>query len=81
MTDLAVEFQRLLERRDLAAYRAVAMLDLVIHFFEAQDYDTALSQLKRAQSEFQEAARSVQQFQLGLTKGETNRHGNSISAA
>lgn len=76
---LFAEFQRLLERRDLAAYRAVVACDLAVHFFEAQDYDTAKVQLERARDDFHEAARRVQEFQL-KHKGELNRHGNRSAA-
>lgn len=75
----ATEFQRLLEARDLAAYRAVSAIGQVVDFFEAQDYESALALLKKVRAEFQEADRRVHQFRKS-TKGETTRHGNRSTA-
>jgi hypothetical protein len=71
----ATEFQRLLEARDLAAYRAVSAIAQVVDFFEAQDYENALALLKKVRAEFQEADQRVHQFRKS-SKGETTRHGN-----
>jgi len=76
---IAEEFRQLLERRDLAAYRAAAAVEQVIHFWEAQDYDAAFTSLKRASDEFQEAEQNITQFRK-THKGET-RHGNRTAAA
>jgi hypothetical protein len=69
-------FQRLTNARDLAAYRAVAVLGVVIDFWEAEDFDSALAQLKRARAEFLEADARVTEFhnQRHQQKESTNGH-------
>lgn len=57
------EFRRLLEDRDLAAYRAVAAIDTIFLFFEAQDYDTVFSMLSHAREEFRRAEQAIHDFQ------------------
>jgi hypothetical protein len=80
MTDVLSEFNRLCQMRDLAAYRAVAAIQIVVLFFEAQDYETALTQLQKARAEFQEADRRISEFRKSH-QGELDRHGHTISAA
>jgi hypothetical protein len=75
----ASELQRLLERRDLAAYRAAAAVELVIHFWEAQDYDAAFTSLKRASDEFKNANDSITSFYKSL-QGEKKTHGHNTAA-
>jgi hypothetical protein len=75
----AAEFERLLERRDLAAYRLVSTVDTVILFWEAQDYEASLALLKRAHAEFKHADRQITEFR-NLHKGELPRHGNHPAA-
>jgi hypothetical protein len=75
---IAEQFRQLLERRELAAYRAVSVISTVIDFWEAQDYDAALIQLQRAQNEFKEADSLVTQFRKSH-QGEIT-HGNSSAA-
>ena len=77
---VAAEFQKLIERRDVAAYRAAAAVELVIHFWEAQDYDAAFTSLKRAHDDFQQANSRITEFYKSL-KGENTRHGNRTAAA
>jgi hypothetical protein len=64
LTDTATEFERLLERRDLAAYRVAAALQLVIHFLEAQDYDGMSVQLRYALDDFQAADQRITEFKM-----------------
>lgn len=73
------EFQRLLERRDPAAYSLVGAVDTIIRFREAQDFQSALSLLKRARAEFERADRYITLFR-NLHKGELTRHGNRPAA-
>lgn len=84
MPDSAAHFARLMELRDMAAYRAVSVIGTVIDFFEAQDFDSALEQLKRARAAFHEADRRVTEFyethQLPKTTGEKSAHGNHAAA-
>jgi hypothetical protein len=80
MTNVLSEFNRLCQMRDLAAYRAVAAIEIVVLFFEAQDYETALTQLQKARAEFQEADRRISEFRKSH-QGELDRHGHTISAA
>ena len=73
--------RRLLEERDLAAYRAVAVIQSALDFWESQDYESAFRSLERAREDFMEADARITQFRKSNTQGETARHGNSISAA
>jgi hypothetical protein len=83
MNDPASEFERLLQLRDLAAYRAVSVIQMVLDFFEAQDYESAVNMLDKARAEFDQADLRVVQFRKTLesatkqpTQGEKARHGN-----
>jgi hypothetical protein len=78
MSDPAAAFRTLLEKRDLAAYRAAAAVSMVIHFWEAQDYDAAFTSLKRAHDEFKSAESRVNDFLKSL-KGE-KKHGHRTAA-
>ena len=78
-TDTAAEFARLLERRDLAAYRVVGAVETVILFWEAQDYDASLALLTRARSEFERTEIPIAEFRNSY-KGELTRHGNRPAA-
>lgn len=66
MADLALEFAELCDRRDLAAYRVVSAVETVIRFWEATDFEEALTVLKRAHSEFEAADLRITEF--------TNKH-------
>lgn len=79
--DPAAEFERLLELRDLAAYRAVSVIQMVLDFFEAQDFSSAEQMLSGAREEFRAADERVNLFQQTLaqaTQGEKARHGHRI---
>ncbi len=67
-SDSAVEFRRLLEQRDLAAYRLVAAIETVIRFWEAQEYDQALALLVRARAEFERAEARINQFRNSIDR-------------
>jgi hypothetical protein len=78
-----VEFRKLIERRDLAAYRAAAAVSMVIHFWEAQDYDAAFTSLKRAHDDFELANSRVTEFYKSIhtsKQGENKRHGHRTAA-
>lgn len=79
MADLLAEFQSLLDKRELAAVRLVGTVDSVISFFEAQDYEQALFQLKRARDEYNAVDRQISEFHKSHTGD--NRHGNRTNAA
>ena len=78
-TATAAEFARLLERRDLAAYRVVGAVETVILFWEAQDYGASLALLTRARSEFKRTEIPIAEFR-NSHKGELPRHGNRPAA-
>jgi hypothetical protein len=67
------EFNRLCQSRDLAAYRAVATIQIAVDSFEAQDHKTALAQLQKARAEFQETERRISEFR-NSHKGDPARH-------
>jgi hypothetical protein len=62
LDNLASEFQRLCDRRDLAAYHVAAVVQIVISFFESQNYEDALAMLKRAKSDFDVASKQIEEF-------------------
>jgi hypothetical protein len=62
VADSLAEFQRLLQQRDLAAYRVVSATQVVIDFFEAQDYESALELLKKSQEAFRQADQKINAF-------------------
>jgi predicted negative regulator of RcsB-dependent stress response len=70
----AAAFQSLIAKRDLAAYRAVAAVEMAIHFWEAQDYDATFASLKRAHDDSELANSRVTEFYKSL-RGEQKRHG------
>ena len=78
MTNVLSEFNRLWQRRDLAAYRAVAAIQTVVLFWEAQDYQAALTQLQQARAEFQEAERRISEFH-NSHEGDSARHDHHAS--
>ena len=78
MTNILSEFTRLCHMRDLAAYRAVAAIQIVVDFFEAQHYQTAITQLQKARAEFQEAERLISEFHKAH-KGDSARHDHHAS--
>jgi hypothetical protein len=80
VTDALCEFNRLCEKRDLAAYRAVAAIQTVVLFWEAQDHDDVLAQLQKALADFKTADARISQFRNSY-QGELDRHGHTISAA
>ena len=69
------EFNRLCQRRDLAAYRAVAAIQPVVLFWEAQDYDDVLAQLQKALADFKAADARISQFRNSY-QGDGARHEN-----
>jgi hypothetical protein len=59
---LALEFQELCNRRDLAAYRVVSAVGLVLRFWEAEDFAVSLVKLQRAHAEYELADRRINEF-------------------
>jgi len=80
LTDVLNEFSRLCQKRDLAAYRAVAAIQTVVLFWEAQDYDDVFAQLQKALADFKAADARISQFRNSY-QGELDRHDHTISAA
>jgi hypothetical protein len=78
MTNVLSEFNRLCQMRDLAAYRAVAAIQIVVDFFGGQDYQAALTQLQKARAEFQEAERRISEFH-NSHEGDSARHDHHAS--
>jgi len=62
MNDPRTQLTTLLERRDLAAYRAVSKIQMVLQFWEAQDFENAEQLLRSALTEFEDADRKVNQL-------------------
>lgn len=79
MTDRIAEFQRLLQQRDLAAYRVVSATQVAIDFFEAEDYESALALLKKSQEAFRQADGKINAFTKSHLK-EKSKHGNRPAA-
>ena len=69
------EFNRLCQTRDLAAYGAVAPIQTVVLFWEAQDYDDVLAQLQKALADFKAADARISQFRNAY-QGDGARHEN-----
>lgn len=57
-----LEFQRLYDTREIAAYQLVGAVETVLQFFEAQDFDQAEAALKRALASYQQADSAVTDF-------------------
>jgi len=76
-TQLAI----LLERRDLAAYRCVAVIGQVLDFFEAQDFESAEKMLSKARDEFRDADRKVTELYEQLNLTTEKRPANGITTA
>jgi hypothetical protein len=66
------EFERLCNKRELAAYRMVGVVKTVISFFEAQNYDHALAALKDARAEYDAADRKITEFHNAHKENSTN---------
>jgi hypothetical protein len=79
-TNVLSEFSRLCQTRDLAAYRAVAAIQTVVLFWEAQDHDDVLAQLQKALADFKAADARISQFRNSY-QGELDRDGHTTSAA
>jgi predicted negative regulator of RcsB-dependent stress response len=55
-------FARLVQQRDLAAYRAVSTIQVVLDFFEAQDFESAQRALRNSLAEFRQADERITAF-------------------
>ena len=75
ITSAFSEFNRLCQRRDLAGYRAVAAIQTVLLFWEAQDYDLVLAQLQKVLADFKAADARISQFRNSY-QGDAARHEN-----
>lgn len=80
MNDLRTQLVTLLERRDLAAYRAVSKIQMVLQFWEAQDYENAEQLLRSALAEFEDVDRKINALYREQTKTE-KRPANGITTA
>lgn len=79
MADPAAEFQHLLNQRELAAVRLVAVVDTVVLFWEALDEAEVLVRLQRARADFYDVEARIAEFRKQNSLGET-RHGNRSAA-
>lgn len=71
MTDAYRQFALLCEKRDLAADRAVAALQVVIDFLEAQDYDGMYVDLRRVLDDFKTIDRRITEFRKQFANSQT----------
>ena len=69
MPDAYLTFNRLCEKRDLAAYRVVAELRLIMDYLKAQEYDM-ISGVAEALDAYKAADRQIDEFRK-LYQGET----------
>jgi hypothetical protein len=74
------EFQRLCDRRDLAAYRVAGTVSTVIAFWECQSHDEALALLKTARDEFDAAANDITEFLNSKKESQSDGNDNSSAA-
>jgi hypothetical protein len=70
----------LFERRDLAAYRAVSKIHMVLQFWEAEDFENAEQLLRSALAEFEKADQNVNQLYSQLNPNNEKRPANGITA-
>ena len=70
MPDAYLTFNRLCEKRDLAAYRVVAELRLIMDYLKAQEYDM-ISGVAEALDAYKAADRQIEEFRK-LYQGETS---------
>ena len=79
---LLAEFQRLSEKRDLAAYNAVNAIQFVLSFWEAQTFEDSRQMLQAALEQFQQSDREITEFHhLLVPKKENHSNGNHTTAA
>lgn len=79
--DPAAEFQRLLNQKELAAARLVAVVDTCVLFWEALDEAEVLIRLQRARADFYAVEVQIAKFRKQNSLGENTNHGNRTSAA
>lgn len=77
-SDPRTQLTILLERRDLAAYRAVSKIKLVLDFWEAEDFENAENILRSALAEFDEADQKVTALYQQLNPKNEKRPANGI---
>lgn len=73
MSNPRAEFERLLQKRDCAAYRAVSQIQMVLDFFEALDFESAAATLKKSLEDFRAANQQIEEFRSQLTKKQITR--------
>lgn len=76
----ARELQRLMNLRDLAAYRVVAAVDTVLLFWETQDYDASRARLERARADYARADQQITDFHKFQHSEGDHHHGNRSAA-
>lgn len=81
MNDPRTQLEKLLERRDLAAYRAVSKIQMVLQFWEAEDFENAENILRSALAEFDEADQKVNALYQQLNPKPEKRPANGITTA
>ena len=81
MTDPRAQLATLIERRDLAAYRAVSKIKLTLDFWEAEDFENAEKLLRSALAEFEDADRKVTELYEQYKPKTEKRPANGITTA
>lgn len=77
---LPAEFQRLCERRDLAAYNCVNAIQFVLAMFEAQTFEQSREYLQLALEQHKEADLEVTRFIRIHLEQEKQNDGNRSAA-
>ena len=81
---LGSEFQRLCDRRDLAAYNCVNAIQFVVSVWEAQDFEQSKEMLQRALDLHKEADQTITEFHVRhaqkSTKGDSSNGNRSAIA-
>jgi hypothetical protein len=80
LANTLAEFQTLCDRRDQAAYSVVLVLQVVLGFWEAQDFETSRRRLQDALDQYREADRRLTQFHRKSTLDPTSSNSQPSSA-
>ena len=80
MAELAQEFQRLCDRRDLAALNCVNAIQFVLSVWEAQEFERSRSMLERALDLHKRADDAISEFHKSISEKENQSDGNRSAA-
>lgn len=76
MADILAEFEKLQERRELAAVHCVSAIQFVLLMFEAQDFEPARKHLQDALDQHKAADAAISEFHARISKKENQSHGH-----